>query len=44
MSDMKQSFFTRVLNPIKNNKYFNSRDASFLAMTAAGAGAGYALS
>lgn len=44
MSDLKQSLFTRVLNPIKDNKYFNSKDASFLAMTAAGAGAGYALS
>lgn len=44
MSDLKQSLFTRVLNPIKDNKYFNIKDASFLTITAAGAGAGYALS
>jgi len=37
MSDMKQSFFTRVLNPIKDNKYFNAKDAMFVGTTAAGA-------
>lgn len=44
MSDMKQSFFTRVLNPIKDNKYFNAKDAMFVGTTAAGAAAGYGLS
>ena len=44
MSDMKQSFFTRVLNPIKDNKYFNASDAMFVGTTAAGAAAGYGLS
>ena len=44
MSDMKQSFFTRVINPIKDNKYFNAKDAMFVGTTAAGAAAGYGLS
>lgn len=44
MSDLKQSFFTRVINPIKDNKYFNARDAMFVGTTAAGAAAGYGLS
>lgn len=42
MSDLKQSFFTRVLNPIKNNKYFNHKDALVYGATAAGAGGAYA--
>lgn len=44
MSDMRQSFFTKVLNPIKDNKYFNAKDAMFVGTTAAGAAAGYSLS
>lgn len=44
MSDMKQSFFTRVLNPIKDNKYFNHKDALVYGSTAVGAGAAYAAS
>ena len=44
MSDMKQSFFTRVLNPIKDNKYFNAKDALVYGSTAAGGGAAYAAS
>lgn len=44
MPDMKQSFFTRVLNPIKDNKYFNAKDAMFVGTTAAGVAAGYGLS
>ena len=44
MSDMKQSFFTRVLNPIKDGKYFNRKDALVYGSTAVGAGAAYAAS
>ena len=53
MSDLKQSFFTRVLNPvaeklnsnkIANNKYFNWKDAGFVGSVGLGAGAGYAAS
>lgn len=44
MSDLKQSLFTRVLNPIKDNKYFNSKDALVYGATAVGAGAAYTAS
>ena len=53
MSDLKQSIFTKVINPvvdklnsskIANNKYFNWKDAGFVGSVGLGAGAGYAAS